>query len=74
MSRPQDLQALYAAATMVGLTEALVLKRRANEQAKQPKVGGSEHLPGRGGQGVHREVESEGHEEKYRAAIEGEIP
>ena len=25
-----------------------------------------------GGQGVHREVESEGHEEKYRAVIEGE--
>ena len=24
-----------------------------------------------GGQGVHREVESEGHEEKYRAVIEG---
>ena len=23
-----------------------------------------------GGQGVHREVESEGHEEKYRAVIE----
>jgi len=27
-----------------------------------------------GGQGVHREVESEGHEEKYQAAIEEEIP
>jgi hypothetical protein len=27
-----------------------------------------------GGQGVYREVESEGHEEKYRAAIEGEHP
>jgi len=25
-----------------------------------------------GGQGVHREVESEGHEEKYRAVIDGE--
>ena len=25
-----------------------------------------------GGQGVHREVESEGHEEKYRAVINGE--
>ena len=24
-----------------------------------------------GGQGVHREVESEGHEEKYRAVING---
>ena len=27
-----------------------------------------------GGQGVHREVESEGHEEKYRAEIEGATP
>ena len=27
-----------------------------------------------GGQGVHREVESEGHEEKYRAVIEGAAP
>ena len=27
-----------------------------------------------GGQGVHREVESEGHEEKYRAVIEGATP
>src|SRR5271166_1728102 len=27
-----------------------------------------------GGQGVHREVESEGHEEKYRAAIDGGHP
>jgi hypothetical protein len=27
-----------------------------------------------GGQGVHREVESEGHEEKYRAVINGGDP
>ena len=27
-----------------------------------------------GGQGVHREVKSEGHEEKYWAVIEGETP
>jgi len=27
-----------------------------------------------GGQGVHREVESEGHEEQYRAVIEGATP
>src|ERR1022692_1888714 len=27
-----------------------------------------------GGQGVHREVESEGHEEKYRAVINGGYP
>ena len=28
-------------------------------------------LQNSGGQGVHREVESEGHEEKYRAVIDG---
>ncbi len=28
----------------------------------------------RTGQGVHREVKSEGHEEKYRAAIKEAIP
>ena len=27
-----------------------------------------------GGQGVHREMESEGHEEKYRAVIDGDHP
>ena len=27
-----------------------------------------------GGQGVHREVESEGHKEKYRAVIDGGHP
>ena len=27
-----------------------------------------------GGQGVHREMESEGHEEKYRAVIDGGDP
>jgi len=27
-----------------------------------------------GGQGVHREVESEGHEEKYRAVVDGGCP
>jgi len=27
-----------------------------------------------GGQGVHREVGSEGHEEKYRAVIDGASP
>lgn len=27
-----------------------------------------------GGQGVHREVKSEGHEEKYRAVIDGGYP
>ena len=39
------------------------------------KSGGNASLAGSdvafGGQGVHREVESEGHEEKYRAVIDG---
>jgi hypothetical protein len=30
--------------------------------------------PRTGGQGVHREVESEGHEEKYRAVVDGGHP
>ena len=43
------------------------------------KSGGNSSLAGarlsrHGGQGVHREVESEGFEEKYRAVIEGAIP
>ena len=31
----------------------------------------TQHYPG--GQGVHREVESEGHEEKYRVVVDGAI-
>ena len=31
-------------------------------------------LAGSGGQGVRREAESEGHEEKYRAVIDGGYP
>ena len=42
------------------------------------KSGGNASLAGMfsfsGGQGVHREVESEGHEEKYRAVIDGGHP
>ena len=35
-------------------------------------LAGRRRLGFAGGQGVHREVGSEGHEEKYRAAIDGE--
>src|SRR5215469_9285307 len=41
------------------------------------KSGVNALLPGEqfsGGQGVHREVESEGHEENYRAVIDGGCP
>src|SRR6266481_5863431 len=40
----------------------------------QPRRTWSRCLLYSGGQGVHRKVESEGHEEKYRAAIDGDHP
>jgi hypothetical protein len=39
-------------------------------RSRSPKTGKRDC----GGQGVHREVESEGHEEKYRAVIDGGCP
>src|SRR5215469_13199310 len=42
------------------------------ESRIQPRPTWSHHLLSSGGQGVHREVESERHEEKYRAVIDGE--
>ena len=44
------------------------------ESRKQSKADLKPPLVGPGGQGVHREVESEGHEEKYRAVIDGGHP
>src|SRR5438477_8839519 len=41
------------------------------ESRKQTKADLEPPLAALGGQGVHREVESEGHEEKYRAVIDG---
>src|SRR5216684_1473664 len=41
------------------------------ESRKQTKADLEPRSVTLGGQGVHREVESEGHEEKYRAVIEG---
>src|SRR5262249_47016420 len=41
------------------------------ESRIQPRLTWSHHLLSSGGQGVHREVESERHEEKYRAVIDG---
>jgi hypothetical protein len=40
----------------------------------QPRRTWSRCLPYFGGQGVHREMESKGHEEKYRAVIDGDHP
>jgi hypothetical protein len=47
--------------------------KRARKRKPETSQGGSEatNLRFSGGQGVHREVESEGHEEKYRAVIDG---
>jgi len=50
------------------------------KRARKRKLETSQGGPGAidlwvsGGQGVHREVESEGHEEKYRAVIDGGHP
>jgi hypothetical protein len=46
--------------------------KRARKRKLETSQGGPEatNLRFSGGQGVHREVESEGHEEKYRAVID----
>jgi hypothetical protein len=46
--------------------------RRRKPETDQGGPGTAARIPG--GQGVHREVESEGHEEKYRAVIDGGDP
>ena len=50
--------------------------KRARKRKPDTSQGGPEASNQRfsGGQGVHREVESEGHEEKNRAVIEGATP
>ncbi len=50
--------------------------KRARKRKPETSQGGPEatSLQFSGGQGVHREVESEGHEEKYRAVIDGGHP
>ena len=50
--------------------------KRARKRQPKTSQGGSEatNLRFSGGQGVHREVESEGHEKKYRAVIDGGYP
>ena len=47
--------------------------KRARKRKPETSQGGPEAINQQfsGGQGVHREVESEGHEEKYRAVIDG---
>jgi hypothetical protein len=50
--------------------------KRARKRKPETSQGGPEatNLWISGGQGVHREVESEGHEKKYRAVIDGGNP
>jgi len=50
--------------------------KRARKRKPDTSQGGPEASNQRfsGGQGVHREVESEGHEEKYRAVVKGSCP
>ena len=50
--------------------------KRARKRKPETSQGGPEatNLRFSGGQGVHREVESEGHEEKYGAVIDGGHP
>jgi hypothetical protein len=50
--------------------------KRARKRKLETSQGGPEAAISQysGGQGVHREVESEGHEEKYRAVVNGGTP
>ena len=50
--------------------------KRARKRKPETSQGrpGATNLRFSGGQGVHREVESEGHEEKHRAVIDGGYP
>ena len=56
--------------------EGMEKPKRARKRKPDTNQGGPEatNLRFSGGQGVHREMESEGHEEKYRAVIDGGYP
>ena len=49
-------------------------KRARRQKPDTAKVNLEPRFAFSGGQGVHREVEAEGHAEKYRAVIEGATP
>ncbi len=60
---------------MAGEEEGMAKPKRARRRKLETAKAGLEPpLVGSGGQGVHREVESEGHEEKHRAVVEGSYP
>ena len=56
--------------------EGMTKPKRARKRKPETSQGGSEatNLRFSGGQGVHREVESEGHEETSQAVIDGGYP
>ena len=62
-------------ASLAGEVEGMEKPKRARKRKLDTAKADLEPpLAGSGGQGVHREVESEGHEEKYRAVIdEGDL-
>src|SRR3954469_6148373 len=59
-----------------GKVKGMEKLKRARKRKPDTSQSGPEakNLQLSGGQGVHREVESEGHEEKYRAVIDGGHP
>src|SRR4051794_21676230 len=63
-------------ASWAGEGEGMEKLKRARKRKPDTSQSGPEakNLQLSGGQGVHREVESEGHEEKYRAVIDGGHP
>jgi hypothetical protein len=62
-------------ASLAGEVEGMEKPKRARKRKLDTAKADLEPpLAGSGGQGVHREVESEGHEEKYRAVIDGVTP
>jgi hypothetical protein len=59
-------------ASLAGEVEGMETSKRARRRKSDTaKADLKPPLAVPGGQGVHREVESEGHEEKYRAVIDG---
>jgi hypothetical protein len=62
-------------ASLAGEVEGMETSKRARRRKSDTaKADLKPPLAVSGGQGVHREVESEGHEEKYRAVIDGGHP
>jgi hypothetical protein len=62
-------------ASLAGESEGMETPNRARRRKSETaKVNLEPRFAVSGGQSVHREMEFEGHEEKYRAVIEGATP